>query len=101
MGKHINESKTQENPVKTNQESHITNLAMAQERLKQMRESGMRTERLDHYQKLALNPGSRKYAINAKCWDCSCEQIQEVKYCQVVSCPLFNHRPYKPHAKHN
>lgn len=101
MTEHINASKTPENLAEINQESHNNNLAKAQEKKRRMKEEGLQVERLDHYQKFELNPGSRKLAINAKCWDCSCEQIQEVKYCQVVGCSLHPFRPYKINESHN
>lgn len=31
-------------------------------------------------------------AIKAKCLDCCCEQINEVKLCPVVDCPLYPFR---------
>ncbi len=38
-------------------------------------------------------------AIRAKCLDCTCYQIQEVKLCEALNCPLWpfraGHHPYK------
>jgi hypothetical protein len=39
---------------------------------------------------------SKSLAIKAKCWDCSMGQIDEIKHCQVTSCPLHCIRPYQP-----
>ena len=38
---------------------------------------------------------SMKLAIKTKCLDCSSYQREEVKCCQVFTCPLHNFRPYK------
>ena len=31
-------------------------------------------------------------AIRAKCLDCSCNQMKEVRWCPVQSCPLWPYR---------
>lgn len=38
---------------------------------------------------------SLRKSINAKCFDCSCGQTEEVKLCQVKTCPLWFVRPYQ------
>jgi len=38
---------------------------------------------------------SLRKSINAKCFDCSGSQIEEVKQCTVKSCPLWLVRPYQ------
>ena len=37
----------------------------------------------------------RPQAVKAKCLDCSCYQIDEVRHCQVWRCPLWRYRPYQ------
>lgn len=41
---------------------------------------------------------SLRKSINAKCYDCSCEQIEEIRNCTAKSCPLWNVRPYQEKA---
>ena len=41
------------------------------------------------------NPKSRALAINAKCWDCTCGQREEIRLCPMTDCPLYEFRPYK------
>lgn len=36
-----------------------------------------------------------KNAIKAKCLDCVCFDIPEIKNCSVSTCPLHNIRPYQ------
>ena len=50
-------------------------------------------------EKAKKNPRSLRYAINAKCWDCSGEQRLEVKLCTVKDCALYPVRPYQPKLK--
>jgi len=38
---------------------------------------------------------SRSKAIKAKCLDCSTFNKEEIKHCEVFTCPLFNFRPYQ------
>ena len=38
---------------------------------------------------------SYKTLIRHKCLDCSTGQVEEVRRCPVVSCPLYSVRPYK------
>jgi hypothetical protein len=33
-------------------------------------------------------------AIDAKCADCMCWQNTEIKTCDVVTCPLWQYRPF-------
>ena len=37
-------------------------------------------------------PMSPMKAVRAKCLDCSCYQINEVRLCQAISCPLWPFR---------
>jgi hypothetical protein len=41
------------------------------------------------------NPKSLRLAINAKCWDCCLEQINEIRFCGATGCPLWKVRPYQ------
>ena len=56
--------------------------------------------RLNPTEKAAKYPGSRKYAINAMCFDCQgfdadpCYQWR-IGNCPAPQCPLFRHRPYQ------
>lgn len=38
---------------------------------------------------------SKALAIKAKCLDCSSYQKKEITNCTVVTCPLYNFRPYQ------
>lgn len=42
----------------------------------------------------ALQRKSMKAAISAKCQDCMCWQNTEIKECNIVTCPLFQYRPF-------
>ena len=55
----------------------------------------IRTKSLNPEEKAIANPNSMKYAIAAKCWDCSCGQREEIKMCGITDCSLYNFRPYK------
>lgn len=39
--------------------------------------------------------GSRPSAVKAKCLDCCCGIREEIRECQVYTCPLFEVRPYR------
>lgn len=41
--------------------------------------------------------GGKSYskAVKAKCLDCTCFNKEEIKKCEVFTCPLHNLRPYK------
>ncbi len=60
-----------------------------------IREGGGKVERLNYNEKHKKNPKSFKWAVAAKCWDCTCEQRQEIKICPITTCPLWNFRPVK------
>jgi hypothetical protein len=55
----------------------------------------IRTKSLNPEEKAKANPTSMKYAIRAKCWDCSCGQREEIKMCGITDCSLYNFRPYR------
>tara|TARA_R110002111_G_C5764819_1_gene351842 strand:+ start:215 stop:493 length:279 start_codon:yes stop_codon:yes gene_type:complete len=38
---------------------------------------------------------TRKSAMDAKCWDCCCQQREEIRLCSMVECSLHAFRPYK------
>lgn len=42
----------------------------------------------------ALQRKSMRAAITAKCQDCMCWQNTEIKTCDVVTCPLWQYRPF-------
>ncbi len=39
---------------------------------------------------------SLRKRINAKCFDCVCEQRTEITKCTIEECPLWDVRPYQP-----
>jgi hypothetical protein len=45
--------------------------------------------------KRAYSGNSLRAAVTSKCLDCTCCQRVEVKKCPVISCPLWEYRPYK------
>jgi hypothetical protein len=51
--------------------------------------------RLTPIQKWENDKLSLRKSINAKCYDCSCHQINEIKGCTVQACPLWLVRPYQ------
>ena len=42
----------------------------------------------------ALQRKSMRAAITAKCQDCMCWQNVEIRKCNLVTCPLFQYRPF-------
>jgi hypothetical protein len=46
-------------------------------------------------EKALENPKSLRFALNAKCWDCSGQNRAEVGRCTAKDCPLWHHRPWK------
>ena len=46
-------------------------------------------------QKAQENPRSLRFAINAKCYDCVCDQKAEVTRCVMTDCSLWNLRPWQ------
>lgn len=41
----------------------------------------------------AMDGHSLRKAINAKCQDCMCWQVAEIRRCTIVTCPLHPYRP--------
>ena len=39
--------------------------------------------------------GSKASAVKAKCLDCTCDQRDEIRNCEAVTCPLWSVRPYQ------
>lgn len=55
-------------------------------------------EALPHSVKLTYSrafAGSKARAIVAKCLECCCNDRDEVRNCQVYTCPLYEVRPYQ------
>ena len=46
-------------------------------------------------QKAEENPKSLRFAINAKCYDCVCDQKAEVTRCVMTDCSLWGLRPWQ------
>jgi len=42
----------------------------------------------------ALQRKGMRAAIDAKCQDCMCWQNTEIKECNIVTCSLFQYRPF-------
>jgi len=42
----------------------------------------------------ALQRRSMMAAIQAKCQDCMCWQNTEVRLCNIITCPLWQYRPF-------
>jgi len=55
-------------------------------------------KRLDPIEKAEKNPKSLRFAINARCFDCSGFEKSEVTNCEMTDCPLHRHRPWKKKA---
>ncbi len=43
----------------------------------------------------ALQRKSMKAAVDAKCQDCTAWQNTEVKKCDIITCPLWQYRPFR------
>jgi len=57
-------------------------------------------KRLDPIQKAEQNPNSLRFAINAKCYNCSGFSKVDVTNCEMTDCELYHLRPWqKPHIK--
>jgi len=54
-----------------------------------------RRKRLDPIEKSQQNPTSLRFAINARCFDCSGFERKEVTNCEMTNCPLYRHRPWQ------
>ena len=46
-------------------------------------------------QKSRNKPKSLRLAINAKCFDCTCDQKREVTMCVMTDCSLWSLRPWQ------
>lgn len=56
-------------------------------------------ERLNPTDKAKANPSSKVLAIRAYCWECCCENKDEVTNCAVTKGPLHPHRPWQKSSK--
>jgi len=45
----------------------------------------------------AIKGKSLRAAINAQCLECVCWQIDEIRRCTDLACPLYAVRPYQSH----
>lgn len=45
------------------------------------------------YEKAFLR--SKANAVKAKCLECTCNQREEIKRCNIFTCPLYEVRPYQ------
>jgi hypothetical protein len=55
-------------------------------------------KKLDPIEKAKQNPRSLRFAINAKCFDCSGFEKPEVTNCEMSDCFLHRHRPWQNNA---
>lgn len=72
-----------------------TALQKAHRVMTEKRANGEEIIRLTPIEKAKLKPTSLRLAINAKCWDCCCEQRVEITRCQITDCSLWPVRPYQ------
>ncbi len=54
-----------------------------------------RPKRLDPIEKSRQNSTSFRFAITAKCYDCSGYSKADVRNCEFEDCPLYPHRTWK------
>ncbi len=54
-----------------------------------------KSEKKDPVERSHADPKSLRKAINGKCWDCTCEQITEIRNCNIKTCCLWHVRPYQ------
>ncbi len=52
-------------------------------------------ERKSPAQKARDKPKSLRLAINAKCYDCTCDSKIEVTNCEITDCSLWSVRPWQ------
>lgn len=79
---------------------HIARLKRANEKKREMRESGIPIERLDPIEAARRDPSSLRRAINGKCWDCigagnDPNPRRAIRDCGIVACTLHPVRPYQ------
>jgi len=53
---------------------------------------------LDPIEKSRKNPNSLRFAINARCFDCSGFERSDVTNCEMTDCFLYRHRPWQNKA---
>jgi hypothetical protein len=70
-------------------------LQKAREKLIQNRNAGIKTAMLNPAEKASANPRSLRLAINAKCWDCTCQSKTLVRDCHITGCSLWEVRPWQ------
>ena len=80
----------------------MTPLELAREKRRELVEQGVKLERKNPIEKSRDNPNSLKAAINAKCYECVCGDMNSnwktlVKECEVGDnlCSLWKVRPYQ------
>ncbi len=54
-----------------------------------------KVKHIDPIEKSKQNPGSFRFAINAKCYECSAFVRADVTNCEIDDCPLYRHRPWQ------
>jgi hypothetical protein len=71
------------------------NMSKAIEARKAKVAAGHRIKLNNPIEKWQMDVTSLRKSINAKCFDCSNRQIEEVRHCTVTTCPLWFVRPYQ------
>lgn len=59
------------------------------------KEKGLKTIKRNRLEMWEDNKFSLRKSVDAKCFDCSCQQVEEVRHCTVTSCPLWYVRPFQ------
>jgi len=59
------------------------------------KENGVKLSRRNKLEVWQDDKLSLRKSIDAKCFDCSNYQMEEVRECTVLSCPLWYVRPYQ------
>ncbi len=54
-----------------------------------------RPKQLNPIEKAKKNPNSLRFAVNAKCFDCSGFERPGVRDCEFADCPLHRLRPWQ------
>jgi len=68
--------------------------AKRQQQIEQRRSQMPRSYRANYDR--AVSGKSLRAAINSFCLECVCWQIEEIRNCTDLGCPLFTVRPYQP-----
>lgn len=76
----------------------MNNMEKARLAKQKLKEAGHKSVRVSVMDRWANDKSSLRKSIDAKCYDCSCGQFEEVRFCTVKTCPLWFVRPYQEKA---